>query len=451
MDNNSVYMNPPHNSFLGNGPWYHVIPRAVTPPITATPTFPFPVIMVPPGNAIQVPYVPGQPYLAIPNQGFYEDLIAQMQRDFAERMKHQHFVDAFFELALKKEYVAVENLLSACPSLANLRIICNTNISITPLVYSFFLKDIQLAELLLKYGADVNGVTEKNHHTTLHLAAAGGSVEFVNLLLTYHANSLLLDSTGYTPLLRAMIGNHELAARQLSRSSGDFPKMLLVQKLIALRFSLNVNIEFQGRKIPLQGCMDEFMTKPFKESLLHYFQVGLINSHIPSTIWDQNDWNEIFEIIDTLNQVKDELISDQFQWITQKTRGLLTGWDEHATGIIFDDHFLISCNKGIGSVFPGLTLHQITDYNKTQEFLKKAATNHRHKANEELFTKTLYEFFPPLLTFSLKGQTAGNCPWVLMKMMMRSVIILKLLRKGYNLYAVEQFSKSLYKHWSLRR
>jgi len=76
-----------------------------------------------------------------------------------------------------------------------------------------------LAEALLKDGADVNALTT-DRLTPLHMAAQNGNIEIVTLLLDKGANINPVDSKGWTPLDRAMKWEHPDAADFIKQHGG---------------------------------------------------------------------------------------------------------------------------------------------------------------------------------------------------------------------------------------
>lgn len=62
---------------------------------------------------------------------------------------------------------------------------------------------VRCAELLLKFGAQVDGRSEDEEETPLHIAARLGHVELADLLLRWGACPDIRNSEGWTPLLAA--------------------------------------------------------------------------------------------------------------------------------------------------------------------------------------------------------------------------------------------------------
>lgn len=68
----------------------------------------------------------------------------------------------------------------------------------TPLLYASRSGDLQLVEVLIKYGADVNALTPALQTSSLHRAAMMGHVEIVRTLLK-HGAKLTMDFKGLWP------------------------------------------------------------------------------------------------------------------------------------------------------------------------------------------------------------------------------------------------------------
>ena len=83
----------------------------------------------------------------------------------------------------------------------------------TPLMDAAKSGDIEAVKDLLKRGADVDALSEKEK-TALHYSAANGHVEVVKLLLEYGAMINARDRDGHTPLMLASIYgcNHTVQA-----------------------------------------------------------------------------------------------------------------------------------------------------------------------------------------------------------------------------------------------
>lgn len=102
--------------------------------------------------------------------------------------------ERFFELLKKNEK---EQLLLIIDYIKDVNIM--TRNGETPLYYAVYNDDIELADLLIKKGADVN--VGKDDETPLHHVARYGQVELVKLLIDCGAELEILDHCGFTPLL----------------------------------------------------------------------------------------------------------------------------------------------------------------------------------------------------------------------------------------------------------
>ena len=79
----------------------------------------------------------------------------------------------------------------------------------------------KIAELLLKYGADVNCRSLTDSSTPLHLAASSGHVECVRVLLANGADMTKINGVGRTPLYEAKASlNEQHAVVKLLKCAG---------------------------------------------------------------------------------------------------------------------------------------------------------------------------------------------------------------------------------------
>ena len=106
-------------------------------------------------------------------------------------------------------------------------------------------KYLEIAELLLKYGADINAVTENKFKSTpLHIAIENGNFKMVELLLKYDKlNINAIDSKGWTAL-------HMIACKK--GSSEDLKKYAEIAELL-LKCGANINavVENKIKSTPL--------------------------------------------------------------------------------------------------------------------------------------------------------------------------------------------------------
>jgi ankyrin repeat protein len=73
----------------------------------------------------------------------------------------------------------------------------------TPLHLTIGAKQVEVVEMLLKFGANVNSVTSKDNYTPLHIAASQGLSTIIPLLVKAGASLEQRDGFGNTPLLVA--------------------------------------------------------------------------------------------------------------------------------------------------------------------------------------------------------------------------------------------------------
>lgn len=86
----------------------------------------------------------------------------------------------------------------------------------TALHYASSRGHLNICELLLKFGADINAETRAGKATALHRAASSGKKSIVELLLQNGCDILKQDADGRTALHRAIINRHYDIAKMLS-------------------------------------------------------------------------------------------------------------------------------------------------------------------------------------------------------------------------------------------
>ncbi|MBQ6470933.1 MAG: ankyrin repeat domain-containing protein, partial [Victivallales bacterium] len=74
----------------------------------------------------------------------------------------------------------------------------------TPSQYAVDAGEKTSAELLLEYGADVNG-RDFNGQSPLHYAASKGNIEMIDFLIAHGAEINLADKHGFTPAAQALM------------------------------------------------------------------------------------------------------------------------------------------------------------------------------------------------------------------------------------------------------
>ena len=87
----------------------------------------------------------------------------------------------------------------------------------TPLHVAASSGHLNILELLLHHGGDVNCLTNTGH-TPLHLAASGHHIECIMLLLAYGADDSIVDNSGKAPLQTAKLRGNKM--KKLVKSAG---------------------------------------------------------------------------------------------------------------------------------------------------------------------------------------------------------------------------------------
>jgi uncharacterized protein len=128
-------------------------------------------------------------------------------------------IQEFFEAIEKGNKVKVEQTLRNDTNLCN----ADNEYGLTALGVASHFDHLEIVELLLNFGADINSVSNSNvsyipSNTALHAGIAGkASKELIEFLLNQGANVNQTDSSGHTPLhVAAFEGSAEIVSLLLA-------------------------------------------------------------------------------------------------------------------------------------------------------------------------------------------------------------------------------------------
>lgn len=122
--------------------------------------------------------------------------------DQQSNLLNDYSMDGFTPLGLAAFFGQLELVEFLISLGANLNLASNNDFKVTPLHSAAAKKQYDIAQLLIKNGADVNA-QQISGVTALHSAAHNGDVPLVNLLLKNGANSMAKMKEGQTPLVMA--------------------------------------------------------------------------------------------------------------------------------------------------------------------------------------------------------------------------------------------------------
>jgi ankyrin repeat protein len=121
------------------------------------------------------------------------------------------------QLAVRDDNLEIMEILISNGADVNIAV---THRKYTPLHIAAYGKKIEIATLLINNGADVNQL-DKDGATALHLAVRRGSDEMVNLLIARGADVNSQDFEDYTPLHNAAWNGHLGIVKMLVNQGAD--------------------------------------------------------------------------------------------------------------------------------------------------------------------------------------------------------------------------------------
>ena len=152
--------------------------------------------------------------------------------------------DSLIDSICKNDIPSVKRFLDSRPDFINSSLICDP-----PLHYAIGLAGIEMVEMLIEYGADVNVVSQygaaNNGETPLHLAINEEKWEIVQLLIEKGANVNIPDNDGQTPLFYAL-----LEASPGSKLHETYKKIALM----LIEAGADINFKNKHGKIPIHAA-----------------------------------------------------------------------------------------------------------------------------------------------------------------------------------------------------
>lgn len=105
---------------------------------------------------------------------------------------------AILTAAYKGDVEMVREILATNPDME-----VRDSLGATALHDAMFQKNMEVIQLLLDYGFDVNAVSPVNGFTPLHHAVRVNNVDAAKMLLAFNADKTIKDAKGLTPLEKA--------------------------------------------------------------------------------------------------------------------------------------------------------------------------------------------------------------------------------------------------------
>lgn len=328
----------------------------------------------------------------------------------------------------------------------------------TPLGHACYTGQIELAQLLIRYGANVN-FKAPSSFSPLHFAIQPNDPHLITFLLQAGANPNAVNSYGHTPAIYALgMGKNEVATI-LADAAGATGRAWLQQKMLAHRFGLTTKLTIEQQPIPLEGLNPSItyteLDHSLEKNLVNHFQ-GIPTGAPPN--WTKEDsqivHQAIREALSTTLYLDEAALDQKMEAIENgEVMAFSSGWKGHNTGYIIAGDLLIKCNRGErgDAENPGIIIYRIGDKSKLRESIAKLTNHQFQEDNRPFFENEINQDLQltQIAHLSHHDQHSGNCTWASAKLLFRAVLYAHLVqKKGFTSAQAAAYSHAMYKEWS---
>lgn len=307
---------------------------------------------------------------------------------------------------------------------------------------------LEMVKLLANGGADVN-VQNKRGDSSVNLAVEARCKDIFDFLLKKDCNLEIPDVDGFDPLITARMMGGKIRKRMAVeiKKRSSFNTLWLEQKLLAHRWSLNVNIPFNHRKVSLE-CFSSGITAQAAVQTMRAFAKTqeFIEAEFPEGLpAKQQLWREIADLLVGLHPLRMKIRRGVD---VKGSIGAAIVMDDHCIGILCDQLLL---KMDASSSKPGIEIYDVAAKDQVLLGFKVLFAAEDDPDGKQWLNKKIVDLL--ILTkeshIDVKQQDVGNCTWKFVKMMIRGRIYLHLRNKLKMPHKeAKEKSKPLYKLWS---
>lgn len=304
-----------------------------------------------------------------------------------------------------------------------------------------------LAEILLKYNADINAKDELGW-TALHIGAFLGKLEVVKFLLKKKAKIDSLTYAGFTPAMSALGGGFPNIAALLQKDLDPEHSAWLDHKLLNHRFGLSITVKHEGQTIKLYGFRLYIPYMALLKSVSSSWETWI--QEAPAD-WTDSDTQAILRILEQSCNLLDNSRGN----LANKVDTILKAYEddevivipisakEHANTTILYQNFFIKGDRN--HYYPGIEIYSIDSTEKLKEIifglLSKKLTLRDPSINKQLGLKFQFESKHQI-------QRGAVCTWASSaKLSFQGAILAHLLKKGMETNEAEEYSLNMYHAW----
>ena len=354
---------------------------------------------------------------------------------------------------IQSEREILTSLINTCPHLptiasaiSSVDVNCPDKNLFTPLMHAVHNERIDVINLFIKMGANVNSKWGEKNWTALDLAVESGNVEIVETLLDAGATiptwNLIKEEPFYSSIKASRMVNWKLLQELIKKRSVDFDKILIISKwykrvkLLSHAFEISGVCQIDGKKIEFEGWQDEAasmaIAKSFQQCSLKYpdlFSKKIYSNLVTNLKLCANHNTRTSSYL--LNRIKKNIPTF-----------ILTGSLDHSVCMLFWKNLLVICDRAN----PDRTI-KIGRYDRDQlevedirELQKYREKSYRHylaclQADESPFLNQIdfetsldEEFLEDVL--AIPPQKVANCSWASVEGIVKAYMLLVELEKN---------------------